>query len=92
MDQERIIYFQKLEERFLVLLKEVSLLFAVDKLSWVREYFDHGEYGLALDAVESIFEEEKQKPSDPILAIIKELSETMGYPLQESCVKACLAN
>jgi hypothetical protein len=51
MDQKQIAYLNKLEERFLVLLKEVSPLFAADKLSWFREYIEHGEYGLALDAL-----------------------------------------
>ncbi len=83
MDREQIIYLQKLEERFLVLLNYVSPLFAANKLSWFREFIDHGEYGLALDSVQGAFEDEKQKPSGAILQLMKELAETMEYPLHE---------
>jgi hypothetical protein len=82
MDQKQAAYLQKLDERFVVLLKEVSPLFAADKLRWFREYIDHGEYGLALDSVQEVFVDEKQKPSGAILQIMKEVAETMEYPLQ----------
>ena len=83
MDEKQVAYLNKLEERFLVLLKEVSPLFAADKLSWFREYIDHGEYGLALDALQDVFVVEKRKPSGEIFQIMKELAETMEYPLLE---------
>ena len=70
-------YYRDLEERLRVVLDRVRPSLPQPDLSFVEQYLDHGEYGLAHDLIVAVlFSQKSPVPSD-VVASLSALAETM---------------
>jgi hypothetical protein len=66
-----------IENLFKQLFDQVCDLFSSNELNEVNEFFDVGEYGLALQTLLDIVVEEKKDISDKACDLIEELADLM---------------
>jgi hypothetical protein len=70
--------YKEIEESFSLLISALDTVFVKNELAEVQHYLDHGEYGLALEAVVDIFIEEQKTATLEVMEIIKYLAESMS--------------
>ena len=70
--------YQQHEELFSHLLYLISPSFSKSELTEIQDYINHSEYGLALETLVAIVEEENKLISKEILELIYQLTQIMG--------------
>ena len=70
--------YSMIESLFSRLLLKLNGVFSVSEIAEVSEFVDHGEYGLALDAVVGIFVEELKVAQDDVIALVQSLANAMA--------------
>ena len=69
--------FQGIEDLFLELMNSLSGIFSQLEIQEVQDFVDVGEYGLALETLVDVINEEDKRISDEILAPIQKLASEM---------------
>jgi hypothetical protein len=44
----------------------------------IKEFVDHGEYGLALSTIVAIYRDENKKPSEVVYDLVRQIATEMG--------------
>jgi hypothetical protein len=57
---------------------DIATELSADEKNEVREFVDHGEYGLAFSTLVAIYREESKSTSEHIFAIVEEIAKEMG--------------
>lgn len=70
--------FTKVENLFVDLFASSSANFSENEMQEVREFIDHGEYGLAIETFVDILKEEKKRPSQQQFDIIASIADAMS--------------
>lgn len=70
-------HYHQLEVLFESLYLHLASLFSSPDLAEVMEYLDHGEYGIALETLCFIIEDEKKPITQKIYALIAQLGNLM---------------
>ena len=69
--------YQNLENLLIRLLALLSEIFSNTEVKEVQEFIDVGEYGLALETLVDIVDEESKKITPEILNLVQQLAEVM---------------
>jgi hypothetical protein len=72
-------HYQAIESLFERLLPLLEFTFSKSQISDVKHFFDHGEYGLALDTCVGVFLEEKTHLTADIFQLLESLASLMEY-------------
>ena len=71
-------YFTQIEALFASLLSDAELELKAKDREEVKEFLDHGEYGIALETIAAAYAEEKKIPTDRIGRLIEALATAMS--------------
>ncbi len=77
----KIMDFSEIENSLQRILSHMKSDFPSNEHDMVREFIDHGEYGLALEEIVAILSEEGITPNQEVIEDIKNLSNYMGVDL-----------
>ena len=69
--------FQGIEDLFSQLIISLKEIFSQSEIQEVQDFIDAGEYGLALETLVDVIDEEDKKVSNEILASIQKLTSEM---------------
>ena len=69
--------YKNLENLLVRLLALLSEIFSNTEVQEVQEFIDVGEYGLALETLVDIVDEESKQITSEVLILVKELAEAM---------------
>ena len=75
--------FTKVKSLFNQIFPPLQADLSESKLAEISEYFEAGEYGLALDTVVDIFLEEERIPTDEVILLVEKLAIAMELPETE---------
>jgi hypothetical protein len=74
--------FTKLDDLFARMFYIASELSESEKEE-IKEFVDHGEYGLALSTTIAIYREENKRPSEMVYDLVRQIATEMGADEKE---------